>query len=275
MARVNGPFNITGGIKGVSFYTMKGSDTVFMRTKGGPSKRRMKVGAEFELVRKHQVEWRACVLFSSTLNGVCSELKKLGDYNVAPVWNGIGKKLMNLDTEHEVGKRWLELSNYPQVLEGFNINRNFVFNALFPANIQYELNKADNTLHIQLPRIKTQNDLYNLRNLPYFRLHFSLGLMSDIYFDAELVHGPYIQFNNPRHAFVAKNVTDWFSSNDMIPEKTIEMRLNKPVPPELKEHFSFLACVGIEFGNVGFAGQIEPVKNASAAKIVLAQKASE
>ncbi len=273
MARVNGPFNITGGIKGVSFYTMKGSDTVFMRTKGGPSKRRMKVGSEFELVRKHQVEWSACVFFSNSLNKVTYGFKKMGDYNVAPVWNGIGKKLMNLDTEREVGQRWLEFSKYPQVLEGFNMNRNFIFNAVFRANIQFELNKAANTLHVKIPRINTQNDLYNVRNLPYFRLHFSLGLMSDVYFNTELKYNPYKPFCEMFYAFSIKNDPEWLSANDLIPEKTIELQLPNNVMPQSKEHFSFLACVGIEFGNVGFAGQIEPVKNASAAKIVLAEKA--
>ena len=58
MARVNGIFNITGSLQNVSFYTMKGSDKVYARTKGGPSSRRMKVGPEFELLRKHQVEWK-------------------------------------------------------------------------------------------------------------------------------------------------------------------------------------------------------------------------
>ncbi|MEI8085354.1 MAG: hypothetical protein WCG93_03955 [Paludibacter sp.] len=27
-------------------------------------------------------------------------LKKLGDFNVSPVWNGLGKKIMKLDTVH-------------------------------------------------------------------------------------------------------------------------------------------------------------------------------
>jgi len=38
-------------------------------------------------------------------------------------------------------------------------------------------------------------------------------------------------------------------------------------------HFTYLVCAGIEFGNVGFAGQIELVKNAGSSKIVLAEKA--
>ena len=68
MARVNGIFKITGTLQNVSFYTMKGSDKVYARTKGGPTKRRMKVGPEFELLRKHQEEWKGCVLFSQNFS---------------------------------------------------------------------------------------------------------------------------------------------------------------------------------------------------------------
>jgi len=35
MAIVKGAFQLTGSIRGVSFYTVRGSDKVIMRTKGG------------------------------------------------------------------------------------------------------------------------------------------------------------------------------------------------------------------------------------------------
>jgi hypothetical protein len=63
MATVKPPFQITGRVQEFSYYTMKGSDKVFMRMKGGPSKVRMEKGPEFELVRKHQSEWASCVIF--------------------------------------------------------------------------------------------------------------------------------------------------------------------------------------------------------------------
>ena len=42
MARVKGILQVTGGLKGVSMYTMRGNDEVIMRTKGGPSKNTIK-----------------------------------------------------------------------------------------------------------------------------------------------------------------------------------------------------------------------------------------
>ena len=96
MARVKSTLQITGSINGLSFYTIRGGDTVYVRTKGGPSARRMKVGEEFATVRKHQAEWEACVKFSKMLKGTVGAVAKLGDFNVSPVWNGLGKKIMAL-----------------------------------------------------------------------------------------------------------------------------------------------------------------------------------
>ena len=271
MAIVKGALQVTGGIKGVSFYSISGSDKVIMRTKGGPTKRRMKVGPEFEKVRKHQAEWAACVMFSNHLNYATGEFKKLGDYNVSPVWNGIGKKLINLDKEHETGQRSLCLSHYPLALEGFNMNRNFTFNAVFRALLSIELNKKEKKLTIQIPRINTANDLYNVQKLPYFRLQFSLGIISDIVYFENENYKPYKFMVDQLPAYSQLEKTEWLSTNDIIESSQFEIILDTDLPDEEIQHLTFLASAAIEFARVGFAGQIEPVKRASAAKILLAE----
>ena len=83
MARVNGIFKVTGSLQNVSFYTMKGSDKVYMRTKGGPSARRLKKGPEFELVldedmhRDYRLMLRA--LFAAALEDLRAENQRLRD----------------------------------------------------------------------------------------------------------------------------------------------------------------------------------------------------
>src|ERR1035437_2623451 len=110
MTIIKGPFQMAGSISGLSFYTNAGSDKVIMRTKGGPSARRMKIGKEFEGMRKHQTEWSACVKFSKGIRLALGENYHLADYNVSPVWCGMGKKLISLDTENPVGERVLMIS---------------------------------------------------------------------------------------------------------------------------------------------------------------------
>ncbi len=275
MARVKGQLKYSGSIQDTTYYSLPGSDAVFARMKGGPSKRRIKEGDEFALLRRHHTEWAACVLFSQTLDILTFRMKKLGDYNVSPVWNGIGKKLIILDQTHVIGERWLELSKYPLALEGFNMNKNFQFNAVFKASIQFELNKSEQTINIKVPRFNSQNELFNLRKLPYFRLKFSIALFSDIYFDTEAKDKPYKFFMERKGRMGNVIETNWLSTNDLIPATEYTLRAEQTVPDELKMHYTYLFCAGIEFATNGFAGLIEPVKNASAAKIILAESAMD
>ena len=267
MARVNGIFNITGSLQNVSFYTMKGSDKVYARTKGGPSSRRMKVGPEFELLRKHQVEWKGCVLFSRELSTCFGSIYRMRDYNVSPVLNGIAKKIIRLDTEHVIGERSLLLSKSRETFEGFNMNRAFPFNTVFRTSIQVEMDKKQGRMVVRIPRIVTANDLYNVQKLPYFRLTFSLCHFFDLVFSAEAskCYEPAI---SDRYLQSVEQSTEWLSANDVIPEQMFELALNKVTSDENMEHLTCIGSAGIEFGNVGAGGNIEAVKHACCAKIV-------
>ena len=121
---------MTGGIKGVSFYSLKGSDKVFMRTKGGPTKDQLANSPKYSEVRKQQKEFGGCAKFGSLARYSFGGLHRLADYNMTPVLNGIGKNLMKLDTTSEKGRRKLKLTAHKQALEGFNFNHNFPFGSV-------------------------------------------------------------------------------------------------------------------------------------------------
>src|ERR1035437_4613010 len=109
MAIVKGPIQMTGSIAGVSFYTRRGSDKVIMRTKGGVSKEKMAKAPQYESLRKNQQEWGGCTKFGSLTRYAFGGLHRLADYNLTSVLNGMGKNLMKLDTQSELGKRRLQL----------------------------------------------------------------------------------------------------------------------------------------------------------------------
>lgn len=266
MARVNGIFNITGSLQNVSFYTMKGSDKVYVRTKGGPSSRRMKTGPEFELIRKHQKEWKGCVKFSGYFKGRLDGIYRMRDYNVSPVLNGIAKKIMKLDTENEIGKRSILLSKSQETFEGFNLNRRFPFNAVFRTSLQVEIDRQQSRMVVRIPRMATANDLYNVQNLPYFRLTFNLSRFSDMVFSS--LSDNYITAVNDRTLTYVEKSTEWFSANDVISEQTLVLDLEKVISEDDMKHITWMGSAGIEFGNAGVGGTIEAVKHACCAKIL-------
>lgn len=275
MARVKGSFKVSGTFGNGTFYSLPGSDQVYLREKGGPSSKQVKKGENFALLREHQKEWAACVKFSRTIDILTSRMKKLGDYNVSPVWNGIGKKLIKLDTEHPLGQRWLLLSKYPMALTGFEMNKNFQFNALFKALLQYNIDKNEQNLLLKIPTLNTANDLFNPRKLPYFRLKFSFALIPDLYYDTEAKVDPYQFFYDRKGRLNCEYETPWQSTNDLIPSHEQLFKLEYAIPDELKSHFCYLLCAGIEFATIGFGGHIEAVKHASAAKILVVESALE
>jgi len=268
MAIVKGPFQFSGGISGVSFYTIAGSDRVIMRTKGGPKARRIKVGKEFAKLRTHQKEWAACVKFSFGVRGALGQTYRLADYNVSPVWNGMGKNLMKLDTEHIVGERDLKLSAYKHVLDNFSLNRNYAFNAVLRVNPTVDVNRDKLSVSVTFPRFNSGVDILNIQRLPYFRLIVSIGLVCDILYSTE---------NDVRERYMPvsmingcskSTISDWQSANDLINEQTLTAQFKDDFLPDMSDQITVLASVGIEFGNVGFAGQITEVKRAGCAKIL-------
>lgn len=268
MARVKGTLQITGGVKGLSFYTIQGGDTVYVRTKGGPSAKRMKTGKEFELVRKHQNEWAACVKFSRTLKNVVGEVAKLGDFNVSPVWNGLGKKIMALDTGHPLGERSLQLTRCPEWLAGYNLNKNFPFNSVFRGALQVDLDKEQMSLKITVPCINTVNDLYNVRKLPCFRLVFSFGFVPDLVCVTDSNYRHYATENGVMEGVSRSTTTEWFSTSAIIESQTIEIDLSAIVKIADTTSVTFVASAGIQFGNYSIGSAVEAVKNACCGKII-------
>ena len=270
MARVKGALQVTGGIKGVSFYTIKGSDTVFMRTKGGPSAGRMKTGKEFANVRLHQTEWGGCVLFSQFIKNSLPLISELADFNISPTLNGLGKKLMKLDTEHETGQRSIELSKYPEALTGFNLNKQFQFGAVFRNSIQIDTNKQNGRVRFDIPRINATEDILNIQKLPYFRLVFCLSYVADVEFNPNASYGCRYHSRNFSEPYLgAADPTEWFATNDILEAQSKEISIDLHLTEAQMAFTTCMVSVGIQFGTTALGNRIERVKNAGCARIVV------
>jgi len=233
MAVVKNFLQITGSIKGVSFYTKVGSDKVIMRTKGGAKKETIQNGPRFEKLRKHQVEWQGCVRFAQSMRDAIGETYRLSDFNLTPVWTGMGRQIVKLDTVTEIGKRFLCFSQCKQEMEGYNLNKTYPFASILQVSPLAELNRETLSATVSLPRINTASDLQNIQRLPYFRLIICLGMVSD------------------------------------MPAHVLSVHIDEYAIPLLTEDVTVLLSMGIEFGNVGFGGVIEPVKHTGCGKILL------
>ena len=266
MAILKGAFQMTGSIRGVSFYTVRGSEKVIMRTKGGASKEKIKSSPKFEGLRKQQKEFSGCAKFGSLTRYAFGGLHRIADYNLTPVLNGIGKSLMKLDEVSEIGRRNLYLSVYPQALEGFNFNRNYPFNTVLRVAPIAELNRETLTANVRVPRINTDVDLYNLQRLPFFRLIVSIGAVSDIEYDESV--NDYVPLIPQIHGISEVVTSEWYPTQTIVPEQLMNVSFGEEEQNALTNHVTVLVSMAIEFGNVGFTGQPQEVKYAGCGKVL-------
>jgi hypothetical protein len=266
MAIVKGFLQMTGSIKGVSFYTRRGSDKVIMRTKGGVTKEKMATAPQYEGLRKNQTEFSGCSKFASMTKFAFGGLHRLADYNLTPVLTGMAKNLMKLDTESELGQRRIQLSKHKQLLEGFNFNRNNPFNTVLRVGITGQIDRTNLLATVTIHRINTDIDLVNIQRLPYFRIIAVIGTVADMHYDeTEKAYMPAIL---ELHGVSKVNNGEWYPSQTIVPEHAMTVQLTEAQQALLTDDITVLLSVAVEFGTVGFGGETVEVKYAGCGKIL-------
>ena len=260
MATVKGPFEFTGSIKGVSFYTQRGSDKVIMRSKGGPSKEKIARSPKFEKLRLNQQEWTGCVKMSRAMITSFYELKRLADFNVSAAFNGIAKSIQKTDTENPLGKRAILFSKYRQSLDSYQLNRKYPFTSTLRINPQWKIDRENLQGEITLPRIHTGTQLVNFPNLPYFRILVTLGSLSDMQVSG--TRNEYSPVNEDLHELSCHWTSPWYSTEAIVDEQQMSLCIGEELQSKLTDDVTLVLGIGVEFGKVGFDGNPVEVKYA-------------
>ena len=266
MAIIKGAIQANGGIKGVSFYSRRGSDKVFMRTKGGPTKAKIATSPQYEGMRKQQKEFGGCAMFGSLSRDAFGGLHRLADYNLTPVLIGMGKNLMKMDTASAVGQRSLKLSAYKEALDGFNFNRNYPFTTVMRASLRWELNRGTLQAVVTIPRINTAIDLLNVQKLPFFRLIIAIGTISDLEYNAATnEYNPVsLKMNGASNTLTG----EWNSTQTILTGQTMTVQMADSQVAAMSGAVTVVLSMAVEFGNVGFTGEPVEVKYAGCGKVL-------
>ena len=265
MARVNGFNKITGKLANASFYTIQGGDQVYVRSKGGPRKRAIKTKPQFEKLRRNKSEWSACTKMGGSIRSAYFYMKHLEDYPVIGSLNAITKKIQQMDEEGEHGKRNILLSKHKDILGGFSLSRKQVLESVLRVPIDASLDRETMTARVELPPIDTRMYLYNFRNLPFFRLYFQLGGVSDWKYNEEnRMYEAVSEIYWKGQSFFC---TDWMSTSGTTDSIEYNLKYNQQKIP-LEDSVTLLFSIGLEFGKPGTDGKPEGVKYAGCGKIV-------
>ncbi len=265
MAIVKGFQKITGALQNASFYTVQGGDQVYVRMKGGPSKRMIKKSPNFEKVRRNNEEWKGCTRLAKAMRDSFYPLKALEDYPVIGSLNAIAKKIQLTDTEAEHGQRGLYLSKNKDLLGGFNLSRKQVLESVLRVPITTVIHREEQTAQVTIPPINTGMYLYNFQHLPYFRVIMAFTAVLDMGFSEEKNGyetlcsddlGVYTHFESP-----------WLSATGIVPALSQTLKLPL-VENNLPDSVTLVLSVGVEFGKTGNDGTPEAVKYAGCGKVV-------
>ena len=266
MAKVKGIFNVQGTVQNVSFYTMRGSDEVIMRAKGGPKKSTIKRSERFAKVRLNNHEWKGCTKMGSQIKSSFCGMTRLADYPFIGSLNALAKKIQLCDTENPQGERSIYLSRHKELITGFSVNKNNPFDSLFKSTIAYTIDRGSLSCRITIPRINTEIHLNNYRNLPLFRLSVGLVCLSDLGLNEDKKE--YIPLNNDLFHHGKLFTGEWMSTQGVFDEQQTELIIPHREEQTINEYISLVLCVGIEFGTLGNDGKPVEVKYAGAAKIL-------
>jgi len=229
MARVKNLDQITGSLKNLSFYTRKGSDTIFVRTKGGPSKEKIKRDPAFEGFRRNNREFGGCSSMSKQIRLTFSELAHVADYNLAPALSSLMKSIQKADEQHAVGSRDIRLSAYRYTLAGFDFGRKTRFSSLLRVPLSYTIDREKQTAKVLIPSFACSFGL-NLNadfmqgavNSGTFRFTAALGIVTDMQLNSS--GRAYEPVHDKLGHGVQTRSTPWFSTQGSVQEQEISSR---------------------------------------------------
>jgi hypothetical protein len=265
MARVKGLQQVTGSLKGVSMYTMRGSDEVIMRTKGGPSKHTIKTRESCKGLRDSGKEWGGCTKAASALRRGLEPLMRLADYNVMGGMNALCKKIQCLDMEHEKGTRNVYVRANNRYLADFSFNKINLFDRVIRLKPEWQIDRETTRAVVTLPEFIPADHLFAPNKLPLLRFVVVLGVCTDVTYDPQTQM--YSHVNDLLLSYYKEITTEWAPVKRTQPAQTLVAQFES-VAAHLTENDTLVLGIGVEFGTVGADGNGEAVKWAGCAKIL-------
>ena len=262
MAKLDTPFLFTGSLGNVSAYTMRGTDKIILRTKGGATKQMIKTAPQFEMTRLINAEFGGRAKAGSLLLQSISPMKALADHNLSGPVNALLKPVQAMDTEHGLGQRSILFSRGAHMLSGYNLNRQYPFDGIVRTPVTYGMDAVHRSASLEIPEMLPGINFHVPGRYAYFGLIVVLGMVPDLH------HGPagYAPAGE-RNSWPPPVIfySAWYPVSKGSPG--LSVLLEQTPPPD--NGYGLVLSIGIRFGAPGDGGNIEQVKWAGSARLLL------
>ena len=255
MARISGNKAIAALFSGMSVYSMKGSDKLIVRKKGGPTKKRLKEDGSYERTRLHNAEFRTCVRCMTHVFDNLYAVRSIADHNFAPKLTSMMRKLQVLNDTHNLGERTVSFSRHGKMLTGFQLSRNHQFDQVIRYPIPFVIDRDTASATIMLPALIPAINLVSPWKSPLYRFAISLSLLTDS-----------DHHTHDLKECVEYKLTSWHPFAEKAPEQNVHLQMAGIGP--LATFQTLLLTIGIETGTLSAGMEINQVPHQGCAKIL-------
>lgn len=265
MAKLKGALQMTGNIGGMSIYKMKGCDELIVRVKGGATREQIETLESCKVVRQNNNEWRGVTQLAGAIRRSIKPIIGLSDYIFCGQLSALAKKIQKSDIGSVPGKRSLLLSTNRNLCTGFQLNREHSFRNTVLSDLSWKICRDNKMAQVNIGAITPACHIKGWSNAgKAFRFVLTLGTVSDYAISGDV----YLPVNNSLPEFTTIKTTDWFPMTQDIEPRLVTL----PAPTNrntiIDDHTSFVLGIGIEFGNPGLTGEIQPDKVVGCAQIL-------
>jgi len=251
----------TGSVGNISAYTIKGSDKIILRAKGGATKEQIATDPRFERTRENNSEFGICASAAGRIRRMMFCINHLADYNFTPALSSLLMKMKVRDTASERGQRGLLFSQHAALLQGFRLNRKNPFESVVRQTPVCSIDRATGKGVVQLPEMTPGVNLLLPPNPPLYRFVIGMGAIADIKHNGK----DYTERNPKPLPAVFSTATAWYGSQQTFPAQEVQLPLY--LPEGWDETATFLLFIGLEMGRPLTANEIEEVKGRGCAVI--------
>jgi hypothetical protein len=260
MAQMTQGFAFTGSISNLSAYKMRGSDKIILRSKGGPSKKKIKTSPSFANTRRHNSEFGGRATATKWIRRAIHPILSLADFNIAGPLNALVKPIQEMDTASELGMRSICFTKQPGLLQGFQLNNRNPFDQIIRSPLNVSLSRSELSALIDIPSLVPGINFFVPGRFAYFGFTLVMGAVPDLIFD-KTGYKPQADNFKP---YQATEYTDWQPVNAGAPAQSIQLNIKTLTADE---SLSLVVSVGIRFGSPGIK-EIEQLKYVGAGKIL-------
>ncbi|MFZ6024039.1 MAG: hypothetical protein ACOYVG_06245 [Bacteroidota bacterium] len=265
MAILNGPIQFTGKLDEWVAYKMRNSDKVILRRKPFIAKGAFKNEPQYAAMRRNSAEFAGCAHAGKMIRSALPNIMQLADYNMTPVLNRFCKAIQKQDTVYPHGQRSILFSQYRDALTSLAFTKQQLFDSVFKQRPTAQLLREKAEMHVHFGELAPGLNFTQPWNKPYFRFIISLGVIEDLHYTEQGYKNQYQILPLPCTAVFG----DWMMSGRKMPAHSMIIKLQQQ--PLLQEaNITCIGAIGIQMGEPGILGEIEPVKYASTARILAA-----